>query len=802
MSINMLKSLPIASTEILHDYRIACESRAASILARKEVFAGKAKFGIFGEGKEVAQLAMAKYFQTGDWRAGYYRDQTFMLAIGALTLQQYFAQLYAHASIEADPASGGRMMNSHFATRLIDTEGQWLNQLNTKNVSADLSPTGAQMPRLLGLAYASKLYRSDAFQHGAHFFSNRGNEVAFGTIGDASTSEGMFFETINAGGVLQVPMCISIWDDGYGISVPKAYHTTKEDISMVLSGFKRTKNGAGYEIFITNGWDYVDLCMTYQRAVALCREAHIPVLIHVKEMTQPQGHSTSGSHQRYKSLAQLQWEENHDCLLKMAEWILQSGLATQDRLDEMRLEAEQKVKCAQQAAWRALDIETHQDTQSCLDVLNELVFSPEGAAHDQLMQITHALHVKTHVQHLDISKTLSKSLYLLRNMPYVNKKRILSLWHHNVRKNQQRFNSHLYSSSPASALYVAGIAPIYAADAPQVDGREILCRYFDSLFQRDHRVFAIGQDLGKIGDVNQGFVGIQQKYGALRATDTGIRECTMLGQGIGAAMRGLRPIVEIQYLDYLAYALQIISDDLATLQYRTSGGQKAPMIIRTRGHRLEGIWHSGSYMASIMHAVRGIYLLVPRNMTQAAGFYNTMMQSDDIALIIECLNGYRLKETLPSNIDAMTIPLGIPEVLRLGRDVTIVTYGSMCRIVCEAADQLAELGIECEIIDVQTLLPFDIHHSIAKSLAQTHRIIFADEDVPGGASAYMMQQVLEEQGGYALLEDAPITITSKAHRPAYGDDGNYFSKPNVEEIVLRVYLMMHKKDPILYAAIF
>lgn len=796
----MFKSLSITPAQICNDYRIACQSRAASVLARKEVFSGKAKFGIFGDGKEVAQLAMAKYFQAGDWRAGYYRDQTFMFAIGALTLQQYFAQLYAHASIEADPASGGRMMNSHFATRYIDTVGNWLNQLNTKNVSADLSCTAAQMPRLLGLAYASKLYRSSSFAAMQNNFSNQGNEVAFGTIGDASTSEGMFFETINAGGVLQVPMCISVWDDGYGISVPQKYHTTKESISEILSGFKRTQEQAGYEIFVVKGWNYVELCNTYRKAVNICRKEHVPVLIHVQELTQPQGHSTSGSHERYKSPERLKWEAEYDCLAQMATWIVQSGVATQEALKKIMREANTEVKIAQQAAWHALIDDNKEEKNELLFLLNNLPKIP--TAHTQLPTIIDALTKLDHPRHLDITQAIEKALYTLRDLPYLHKKKILAWWHKNKTQNTKRFSSHLYSHSRNSALCIEANPPIYGTNAEQVDGRKILSNFFKLLFARDGRIFAIGQDLGKIGDVNQGFVGLQALYGSLRVTDTSIRECTMVGQAIGAAMRGLKPIVEIQYLDYLPYALQIIQDDLATLHYRTKGGQKAPVIIRTRGHRLEGIWHAGSYISSIIHATRGIYLLVPRNMTQAAGFYNTMIQSDDSALIIECLNGYRLKEPMPNNLDVMTIPIGVPELLRSGKDVTIVTYGAMCRIVCQASDVLSALGIECEVIDAQTLLPFDIHHKIIQSVAKTNRIVFADEDVPGGTTAYMMQQVLEVQNGYDRLDQPPITITSQPHRPAYGDDGNYFSKPNVEEIVRKIYMMMHQVDPLRYSSIF
>jgi pyruvate/2-oxoglutarate/acetoin dehydrogenase E1 component/TPP-dependent pyruvate/acetoin dehydrogenase alpha subunit len=797
----MFEPPSIVPEAILADYRLACESRAASIWARKEVFSGKAKFGIFGDGKEVAQLAMARCFQNGDWRAGYYRDQTFMFAMGGLTLQHYFAQLYAHASIAADPASGGRMMNCHFATRFLDEQGNWTDQVGCKNSSADLSCTAAQMPRLLGLAYASKLYRSEAFAHLQENFSRGGNEVAFGTIGDASTSEGMFFETINAAGVLQVPLCMSVWDDGYGISVPRTYQTTKESISTVLSGFQRTTKQTGYELFTVKGWDYLALCYTYQQAVAICRKEHVPVLIHVTEMTQPLGHSTSGSHERYKSAERLQWEQTYDCIKKMGEWMVQTNIATTDVLQQIALEAEQKVKKAQQAAWHALVTEIQKPKKKLISLLEAIVLPKTSAPSNPLVPIIEALTTSASNRQLDATQAASRARYALRNVPYANKKAILAWWHEDQRTAAKKFHSHLYSTSSKSALLVKGIPPTYSKQPQQVDGREILCSCFKALFARDGRIFAIGQDLGKIGDVNQGFAGMQERFGPLRVTDTGIRECTMIGQGIGAAMRGLKPIVEIQYLDYLPYALQILSDDLASLRYRTSGGQQAPMLIRTRGHRLEGIWHSGSYISSILHAIRGMYLLVPRNMTQAAGFYNTMMQSDDPALLIECLNGYRMKEYMPDNVSEITIPLGIPEVLRTGNDATIVTYGSMCRVVYEASERLSELGIECEIIDVQTLLPFDLEQRIVQSLKKTNRIVFADEDVPGGTTAYMMQQVLEVQKGYALLDAPPLTMSSQPHRPAYGDDGNYFSKPNVEEIVDKIYLMMHQSDPFRYPAL-
>ncbi len=790
-----LTQLPKAQ-EALADYRLACESREASLLGRKEVFMGKAKFGIFGDGKEVAQLAMAKVFKAGDFRSGYYRDQTFMMAIGALTLQQYFAQLYAHPSVEADPASAGRMMNSHFGTRLLDENGQWKKLIQLKNVAADLSPNGSQMPRLVGLAYASKLYRENSQLAPFKDFSNQGNEIAFGTIGNATTSEGMFFEAINAAGVLQVPMLVSVWDDDYGISVPKEYHTTKQDISKVLGGFQRTATEPGYEIFTVKGWEYAALCAVYQKAAKICREEHVPVLIHVKEMTQPQGHSTSGSHERYKSKERLAWEGAYDCIKKMRAWLLANDLATAVQLDIIEREAHEEAKQQKNAAWQACQAALQEDHAKAISLLEAIAAT--SPADQPITRLIEELHAITNPTRLHATRAVKQALYWLRSAPYITKKPLLAWLQSNEQANKARFNSHLYSESKEAALRVPTIEPIVAPDAPWVDGREVLQAYFDAMLQRDPRVFAIGEDVGKIGDVNQAFAGLQQKYGLLRVTDTGIRECTILGQGIGTAMRGLRPIVEIQYLDYLPYALQIMMDDLATLQYRTRGGQKAPVIVRTRGHRLEGIWHSGSYLAGIIHNVRGIYVLVPRNMTQAAGFYNTMLQSDDPALIIECLNGYRLKEQVPTNLGVFSVPLGMPEIIRSGTDVTVVTYGAMCRVVIEAAQMLEQLAIACEVIDVQTLLPFDLQHSIAASLKKTNRIVFADEDVPGGATAYMMQKVLEEQQGYHYLDAAPVTITSQAHRPAYADDGNYFSKPNVESIVDKVYAMMAEAAPAQY----
>jgi pyruvate/2-oxoglutarate/acetoin dehydrogenase E1 component/TPP-dependent pyruvate/acetoin dehydrogenase alpha subunit len=788
--------MKISRQEALNDYRIACESREASILARKEVFMGKAKFGIFGDGKEVAQLAMAKVFQSGDIRSGYYRDQTFMFATGELTIQQYFAQLYAHASIIDDPASGGRMMNSHFGNRMLDENGNWKKLASLKNSAGDLSPTGAQMPRLVGLAYASKLYRNNPLLDDLTDFSRNGNEIAFGTIGNASTSEGMFFEAINAAGVLQIPMLVSVWDDEYGISVPKNYHTTKHSISQALAGFQRTEQEDGLEIFTVKGWDYQALCETYQQATDLCRIKHVPVLIHVQEMTQPQGHSTSGSHERYKTTERLTWEAEHDCNKKMREWLLVNNLATAFQLDTIEKEAKEVVKGQKDAAWQAFTKDVQKDYQEAILLLQELTSTNPSS--QEITKIIEELHTVINPTRLHATRAVKQALYHLRETPYIVKKHLLSWLQKNQKENEQRFNSHLYSTSLNAALNISEIKPVTNTDSPWVDGREVLLACFDAALAREPRLFIIGEDVGRIGDVNQGLAGMQQKYGELRVTDTGIRECTILGQGIGSAMRGLKPIIEIQYLDYLLYALQIMSDDLATLRYRTCNGQKAPLIIRTRGHRLEGIWHSGSYIAGIIHNVRGIYVLVPRNMTQAAGFYNTLLQADDPALVIECLNGYRIKEQLPTNIGTFTVPLGIPEVLRKGEDVTIVTYGAMCRIVAEAADRLNELDIDCEVIDVQTLLPFDIRHIIVESLKKTNRIVFADEDVPGGTTAYMLQKVLEEQEGFKYLDTAPITITSQEHRPAYGDDGNYFSKPNIETVADKIYNMISACAPAKY----
>ncbi|WP_299708276.1 thiamine pyrophosphate-dependent enzyme [uncultured Pontibacter sp.] len=787
--------------EILNDYRIGWESRHASLAGRKEVFMGKAKFGIFGDGKEVAQLAMAKFFQNGDFRSGYYRDQTFMFAIGELTLQQYFAQLYAHTDVEAEPSTAGRAMNGHFGTRLLDEEGNWKNLMEQKNSSSDISPTASQMPRLVGLAYASKLYRQNPDLQGMQQFSVNGNEVAFGTIGNASTSEGMFFEAINAAGVLQVPMLVSVWDDGYGISVPAEYQTTKGSISEILAGFQRnSREEQGYEIFKVKGWDYAALCEAYEAAVKVCREEHVPVLVHVEEVTQPQGHSTSGSHERYKSKDRLAWEAEHDCLVKMREWILSSEVATAEQLDEIENEAKETVRQARSAAWSAFADSIKEDHEEALRLMDSLANASEHIT--EIATITEELRKTSTPIRSDAVRAVRKALRYVRDENNQAKRDLVGWLEQTLGENADRFNSYLYSQSVEAALLVEEIKPEFAEDAPVVDGREVLQACFDAMLSRDPRVFAIGEDVGRIGDVNQAFAGLQEKHGELRVTDTGIRECTIIGQGIGAALRGLRPITEIQYLDYLLYAIQILSDDVACLQYRTKGGQKAPLIVRTRGHRLEGIWHSGSPIGMILHSIRGMHVLVPRDMTQAAGFYNTLLKSDEPALVIECLNGYRLKERIPSNIAEFTVPLGKPEVLKEGSEITIVTYGSMCRIVQEAARQLEEFGISAEVIDVQSLLPFDLEHMITDSIRKTNRVLFADEDVPGGATAFMMQQVVDEQGAWRYLDSKPQCLSAQAHRPPYSSDGDYFSKPNPEDVFEAVYEIMHEADPKAYPTIY
>lgn len=787
--------------EIISDYRLACESRSASLMGRKEVFMGKAKFGVFGDGKEVAQIAMAKAFQPGDFRSGYYRDQTFMLAIGEVTLQQFFAQLYANSDTAAEPNSSGRQMNAHFATQLVDEEhGGLLPQTQAKHSISDISPTAGQIPRLVGLGYASKLYRENPLLKEMTDFSVNGNEVAWGTIGDASTSEGMFLEAINAVGVLQIPVVVAVWDDDYGISVPKPFHTTKESISEALEGFRRTEHKAGIEILKVKGWDYEKLCETFRMAGKLAREDHVPVMIHVEELTQPQGHSTSGSHERYKSKERLAWEQAHDCNKKMRQWILENGLASEEQLKKIEVEAEETAKKAKYEAWKAVREEVDGEFKSLKMLIRTA--AEQSKNKDKVLEVLSTLMRERYPIRMDGIRAAKKALRYLRN-DTSDARGNLNEWLKTATElNKERYSSHLYSETPLSALKVTEIAPIFDEDSPLVDGREVLQACFDKALERDPRVFAFGEDVGKIGDVNQGLAGLQDKHGPLRVTDTGIRESTIIGQGIGAAIRGLRPIAEIQYLDYIFYPLATLTDDLACLRYRTKGKQAAPLIIRTRGHRLEGIWHSGSPISAIMHSLRGIYLLTPRNMVQAAGLYNSMLQSDDTAIIIESLNGYRLKEHIPKNIGEFTVPLGKPDILLEGEDITIVTYGSMCRIVTEAAEQLAEFDISCEIIDVQTLLPFDIGHKILSSVQKTNRIIFADEDVPGGASAYMMHKVLEEQGAYRFLDSQPVTITSKEHRPAYASDGDYFSKPNAEEIFDRAYEIMMESDPEKYPPLY
>jgi pyruvate/2-oxoglutarate/acetoin dehydrogenase E1 component/TPP-dependent pyruvate/acetoin dehydrogenase alpha subunit len=789
----VLNHIKIPAKEILEDYRICVLSRETSLIGRKEVFMGKAKFGIFGDGKEVPQLAMARVFRKGDHRSGYYRDQTFMFAIGELTVQQYFAQLFAHTDIEADPSSAGRLMNSHFATRMLDPAGNWLKQTGLKNSSSDISPTGAQMSRLIGLAFASKLYRNNPELEDLKDFSENGNEVAFGTIGNAATSEGCFFEAVNAAGVLQVPMVLSVWDDGYGISVPNKFHTVKEDIGKALQGFQRDDDGNGLEIFQVKGWDYMACLEVFEKATRLAREQHIPSLIHFTELTQPLGHSTSGSHERYKSRERLEWENEYDCNKKFREWILENNIGSEEELDRIEKESKQQAKAEKEKAWAEYLESIKHDQIEAAKIITTV--AQKSKYRREILNIKADLTKIHNPLKLDFFKAVKQTLILTRKEKIPQRQRLIN-WLSKINDDNQKFySSHLYSESENSSLKIKIVKPIYSEESKIVDGREVLQAFFDNALERDKTVLAFGEDVGKIGDVNQAFAGLQKKHGDMRVMDTSIRETTIIGEGIGLAMRGLRPIAEIQYLDYLIFAIQTLSDDLATLHYRTKGGQKAPLIIRTRGHRLEGVWHSGSPMGMILNSLRGINVLVPRDMTRAAGFYNTMLQSDDPALIVEVLNGYRLKEKIPDNLMGFTVPVGVPEILRRGSDITIVTYGAMCRIVMDAAEELEKIGISLEVIDVQTLIPFDIHHKIVESLKKTNRIVFADEDVPGGATAYMMQKVLEEQNGYHYLDSKPITLTSKEHRPAYGSDGDYFSKANAEDVFDYIYAMMNEADP-------
>lgn len=779
-------------TEVLNDYRIAITSRECSLLGRREVLTGKAKFGIFGDGKEVPQLAMAKFFKDGDFRSGYYRDQTFMMAIGQLTVEQFFAGLYGNTSIEQDPMSAGRQMGGHFATHSLNEDGSWKDLTKQKNSSADISPTAGQMPRLLGLAQASKIYRQVAGITNKSNFSVEGNEIAWGTIGNASTSEGLFFETINAAGVLQVPLIISVWDDEYGISVHAKHQTTKENISEILKGYQRDKDAKGYEILRVKGWDYSDLIATYEKASLIAREEHVPVLIHVNELTQPQGHSTSGSHERYKDADRLAWEKDFDCIRQMKLWMIAINIASPEEIAEIDLKAKNEVLEGKKAAWNAFINPIIQDQKELVKLLEKVAVSSENKD-NILKQISELNSIKSPLKK-EILIAARKSLRWISNGDGKNE---LSTWITSyLAKNQPDFSSHLYSDSDLNVFSVKEVLPQYNENSKEeADGRMILRDNFDAIFTKYPEALIFGEDAGAIGDVNQGLEGMQEKYGALRVADTGIREATIIGQGIGMALRGLRPIAEIQYLDYLLYAIQIMSDDLATLQYRTVGRQKAPLIIRTRGHRLEGIWHSGSPMGMIINAVRGIHVLVPRNMTKAAGFYNSLLECDEPALVIECLNGYRLKEKKPINYGEFKTPIGVVETIKEGNDITLVSYGSTLRLVEQAANELIEVGIDCEIIDLQSLLPFDINHDLVKSIAKTNRLLVIDEDVPGGASAYILQQIVEQQDGYNYLDSKPQTLTAKAHRPSYGTDGDYFSKPSAEDIYEKVYAMMNEVNP-------
>lgn len=798
------KTAAFSKTEVLSDYRIAFESRQASLLGRRDVLSGKGKFGIFGDGKEVPQLAMAKVFKPGDWRSGYYRDQTFMLAAGLMTLEEVFAQIYGDTDPTFNPMNAGRLMNNHFATRTIDEQGNWLELKALKNSSADISPTAGQMPRLLGLALASKYFRIDPGFDAGKMFSTNGNEVAFGTIGDASTSEGHFWETVNAAGVLQIPIAVSVWDDGFGISVSNEFQTTKQSISEILSGFEKSTAKPGYLILKARGWNYPELIETYTKGIEICRRDHIPVLFHITELTQPQGHSTSGSHERYKSKERLGWEKEYDCLVQMRKWLIGEGYATDSELDKIETEAAERVKKARKTAWDHYQKPLTEKRDRFLNLVD--VTTCNCAKTAKIEAIKQDLRQVADPIRKDIMSSAKKILRLICDScsnPSNSLKINVTNWLNNeMAEGKEIYNTSLYSRSAQSALNIPGIEPMYQPDAPMVPGREILRDNWDKILASNPKVMIFGEDVGKIGGVNQTYEGLQAKYGEHRVFDTGIREATIIGQGLGLAMRGLRPVAEIQYFDYLLYGLQVISDDLATLQYRTRGGQKAPLIVSTRGHRLEGIWHSGSPLSMVINSIRGVYVLVPRDMTRAAGFYNTMLQSDDPALIIEPLNGYRLREKLPSNLGEFRIPIGIPEILNDGSDVTLVTYGSCVRIAQDAVNQLKEFDISVELIDVQSLEPFDIYHLITESVKKTNKVVFFDEDVPGGATAYMMQKVLEEQGAFRYLDAEPKTVSAQAHRAAYGTDGDYFSNPNAEDVFDCIYNLMHDYNPGKYPKIF
>jgi len=774
--------------EVLRDLRLAIESREASLIGRREVLTGKAKFGIFGDGKELAQIALAKFIREGDFRAGYYRDQTLMMALGLMTTEQFFAQLYAHPSVQHEPMSAGRQMNGHFATRWVDENGRWLPHTTQPNSSADISPTAGQMPRLLGLGLASVFYRNNPQLADLTQFSISGDEIAFGSIGDASTSEGHFWETLNAAAVTGAPLLISVWDDGYGISVPKEYQTAHGSVSRAAEGFalKEGEEKGGILIFTARAWHYPELIRTYEKATELCRTRHIPVLVHVLECTQPQGHSTSGSHERYKTKERLAWEEEYDNIAQFKKWIISHRVATEEEVEQVDKEARQAAREAKNAAWQKYLGEILADRDALLGILNNF---------PQFQALTEPLRKDPTPSRALVLSTARKAQLAMRHLP----REVTAPLHAWIKKYREdardKYNSFLYNEYPTSALNIKTSPPQYAADAPLVDGRIVLRDNWDVWLQREPRLLIFGEDVGRIGGVNQTLEGMQAKYGPLRVFDTGIREMTIVGQGIGMAMRGLRPVAEIQYLDYLLYCLQTLSDDLATLTYRTKGGQQAPLIVSTRGHRLEGIWHSGSPMGMIVHALRGMHVCVPRNMTQAAAMYNTLLRAMDPALVIEPLNGYRLKEKLPANLGDFTLELGVPEILREGKDITLVTYGSCCRIALAAAQQLADVGIDVEVVDVQTLLPFDRYHSIRKSLEKTNRLVILDEDVRGGASGFMLQQIIEDQQAFELLETAPVTVTAQDHRPAYASDGDYFSKPSEDDVVEAVYKVMNQINP-------
>lgn len=776
--------------EVLQDYHLALASREASLMGRREVLTGKAKFGIFGDGKELAQIAAAKCMQPGDIRSGYYRDQTLMFATGMTDIEKFFAQLYANPDVNEEPSTAGRMMNGHYGTRWVDDNGEWKDLMAAPQSSSDISPTAGQMVRALGLAFASKCYRNvDELKQGFEKFTRNGNEVVFCTIGDASTSEGLFWETINAAGVLQVPLAVFVWDDGYGISVPRKYQTTKNSISQALAGMQWDEKTGGVHIYHAKGWDYAGLVSTVQQGIAKVRETHVPAIFHIQEVTQPQGHSTSGSHERYKSKERLEWEKEYDCIAKMREFILENAIATEEELQPIEEKAKDEAREAKQSAWEKFLTPIRQQIQQATTLCNQVVFEG-GANSERIAGLVQQLNAIKEPIRKDVMQTITRVLSMVQG----NSEAVRNLrnYYHQLRAdNKDKFNSHLYSESKYSVMNVKEVPADFSGEPVSLNGYEILNKFFDNTFAANPAVFAFGEDLGRIGDVNQGFAGLQEKHGENRIFDTGIREATIIGQGIGMAMRGLRPIAEIQYLDYLLYGLQPLSDDVATLLYRTKGGQKCPLIVRTRGHRLEGVWHSGSPMGMIINSIRGMHLCVPRNMTQAAGMYNTLLRSDEPGIVIECLNGYRLKEQLPANLMEFTIPFGVPEVVREGGDITIVSYGSTLRVIEEAVvNYLEPQGISCEVVDVRTLLPFDINGMILESLKKTNRILFVDEDVPGGAAAYMFQQVMETQGGYRWLDVAPRTLTAQAHRPAYATDGDYFSKPNAEDVAAVVQEMM------------